>query len=515
MIRARIRLPVCLAALGACLILLGASPKVTIDGVALSVGSTQNVRGNTYVSLRSVGRALGADVSYDAKQRRATVTTVLRQLVLQIGNPLAEVNGNRQNLGLPALLVHGEVVLPLRAVTAAFGGTARYDGRTKEIAIVTDSSADAAPSNAHALAQMRTNTLQGTVASVAADQSPPLVQITADGVPYNVSIPEQTRISFRDTHGGLTQEGHLAQVRPGDTLIVTLNSAGSLVSAADIYSGYNGTIASVSGTNMVLNTGRVVIGDARATSVTLNARSASFDQLKSGDVVTVRADPRSGKVRDIVALTPGTIATSATTNPPPGSRSGESLRIQTVDDNDVRALREGQTLRVSAVGTTGARGWFDLGDFIVGNAMREVTPGRYEGEYVAAAGTNIVGTPIIVRLDKADLTAQAQATEPLTIITTPPAIKDTAPDSEMRVNNSRPNIYATFSTAGDTGMDTATLHMDINGRDVTAQATRTGEFIAYYPLSDLPAGRTTVSVRGSDTAGNPVSYRWSFVIVDR
>ncbi|MBC5823659.1 MAG: copper amine oxidase N-terminal domain-containing protein [Candidatus Eremiobacteraeota bacterium] len=494
--------------------LAAATPAVVVDGVRLGPGSTMVVRGKVYVALRPVGRALGADVSYDGKAHRVTVTTVLRQVILRMGDPVALVNGEPEQLDASAQIVNHQVALPLRALSAALGADVRYDDKARQV--VVSSKVSSAPIAQGGRAQSSAaSTLEGTITSVRLDEPPPTVQMTVNGVPYNVSVPEQTRVSFRDTHGGLTQTGQVSQVRPGDTLIVTLGPSGAVVSVADIYAGFNGTIASAAGTSMVLTNGKVVIGDATDTSVTLNARQASFAELKSGDLVTVRADPRTGKVRDIVALTPGGIATSATATARPGSQAGTSLRIEAVNDGNVRGLRQGQLLHVSAMGTPGARAWFDLSNFIVGNPMREVRSGRYEGEYAVQAGTNILGAPLIVRLDKDGQSVQAQASEPVDIITTPPAIKDTAPAPSSRVNNPRPNIYATFSTPGDAGMDVGSLRIAVNGKDVTAQAARTPQFVAYYPPSELSPGPATVEIRGSDAAGNAVTFQWSFVIAQR
>jgi hypothetical protein len=113
-------------------------------------------------------------------------------------------------------------------------------------------------------------------------------------------------------------------------------------------------------------------------------------------------------------------------------------------------------------------------------------------------------------LSKNGVTAQSQAPDPLDIITSPPTVQDVAPDDGARINNQRPNIYASFSTTGDEGMDESSLRMFVNGRDVSAQATRTPQFIAYLAPSDIGAGRVIVEVRGADKAGNRVSYKWSF-----
>jgi hypothetical protein len=87
------------------------------------------------------------------------------------------------------------------------------------------------------------------------------------------------------------------------------------------------------------------------------------------------------------------------------------------------------------------------------------------------------------------------------------------PEAGSQVNNAKPNIYATFSTFGDRGMDAQSLKIFVDGNDVSAQATRTAAFISYLPASALSGGTIAVEVTGTDTAGNPLDFKWSFGIV--
>jgi hypothetical protein len=244
----------------------------------------------------------------------------------------------------------------------------------------------------------------------------------------------------------------------------------------------------------------------------LDGKNATFAQLKAGDLVTVRADPRTGKVRDVVALTPGGMGTSATATPSTTNASGD-VKIAGVTDDAAHAFRVGQTLHVKMDGTAGGTATFDLSNVVVGNPMSEVRSGHYEGSYLIEVGTNLVDAPIIVKLVKGGLTAQAVGPDPLAIITTPPTVKDAKPDSGAQVNNPRPNIYVTFYSFGDRGLNAQTLKLVVNGKDVSALATRTAAFVSYLPASEFPGGLVTVEVSGADTAGNPLYYRWTFTVV--
>jgi hypothetical protein len=193
------------------------------------------------------------------------------------------------------------------------------------------------------------------------------------------------------------------------------------------------------------------------------------------------------------------------------TQSGD-LRIDTVSDNADQALRAGQILRVDATGTGGADVAFDIGDLVGGILMPETQAGHYEGTFDIQVGTNFINAPIVVRASKGSSRAQAVASDPLTIITTPPSIKEVAPASGAAVNNPRPSLFATFATLGDRGMQADSLRLWVDGVDVSAAAIRTPGFISYLPQEDLNAGIVSVKIRGVDTAGNPLEYKWSFVI---
>jgi hypothetical protein len=499
----------------AALLFMGASPlptPVVVDGSALPSSALATINDKAYVALRPVGQALGAQVNYDGKLRRVTVTTEFREVVLVVGKAVAFVNGERRSTDAPAIVFHGRVMVPLRALAQAIGASVRYDSASRSVVVSTAGINSAVKGGPTAPPAPSTNTLQGTVTDVRAQMVPPAVAVDVDHLNYTITVPENTKIQFRDTHGSVTGQGPLSQVRPGDTLIATLNATGNLISIADIYAGFSGTIASVSGQNMVLTNGHVVESDKSQTAVALDGKTATFADLKAGDLVTVRADPRTGKVRDVVALTPGGMAISATATPSAPGGAADVKIIGVVDDAQ-HAFRVGQTLHVTMEGTAGGTATFDLSNVVVDNPMTETRFGHYEGAYHVDVGTNLVNAPIIVHLVKNGLTAQAVGPDPLAIITTPPSVKDAKPDPDAQVNNPRPNIYVTFSSVGDRGLDAQSLKLVVNGKNVTAQATRTSAFISYVPPGNLDAGPVSVELSGADTAGNPLYYKWTFVVV--
>jgi hypothetical protein len=488
------------------------APHVVVNGTSLPVAAVALIDSRVYVSVRSVGEALGAYVTSNAAQRTVTITTLLRQAVVTVDSTQATVNGEAVTLAAPPRRSGARVMLPLRALAVVFGASVAYKPRTHGVIVsLVESNAGQRPS---AQPSVSSQTYSGTVAAVNNLANPATIQFSANQQTYTATIPPGVPIEFRDTRGAITGHGTLSAVRPGDALVVTLDATGRIVSMADIFASLSGTIASVAGQAMVLEGGRVIATDpSTPASVTLDGRSASFSSLRDGDKVTVRADPVSGVVREVVALTPGGYATTATSTPSPqGNASAPVVSITGVTDNAARAFRAGDVLKVALTGTAEADAEFDLSDVFAHNPMRETSPGHYEGEYSVAVGTNLTDAPVLVRLSKDGLTALAEAPDALTIVTTPPSISDTQPADGAHINIVRPNIVASFSTVGDTGMDPDSLKLVVNGQDVTAQATRTAGFISYYPRMDLRPGAVDVKLKGTDIAGNELVYEWSFTI---
>lgn len=488
-----------------------AADTIVVNGSRLAPDAVAQVGGRTYVALRPVGQALGADIRYDAKAKQVSVTTVLLQLVFRIDDPTVVVNGEAKRLEAPARQIGGRVMLPLRGLADALGATLKLDAPRHEIVLALARSTG--PRGVPTAPPIQSaNTLEGTVLNVSSNADVPSVDIDVKGMSYTITVPRNTKVQFRDTHGAVAADGWLAQVKPGDTLLATLDSQGRVLAMADVFSGASGTITSVAGQNMVLASGRVITTDARSTSVTLDGKTASMADLRAGDVVTVRSDPRTGKVREIVAFTPGGHASVTATAGPDTANPSSSVQIGAVSVRTDHPFHVGQSVDVAFDGTPGGTASFDLSNVILATPMREARPGHYEGSYTVQVGTNLVDAPILVVLSKGGQTAHAVGPQPINIITEPPQVKETAPAGGARVNALRPSIYVTFATLGGKGMDAGSLQLTVDGKDVTAQATRTGAFVSYFPAADLHEGAITVRVKGNDVAGNPLDYSWSFII---
>lgn len=110
---------------------------MTVDGdtaVELDVAPTI-INERTMVPLRAIFEALGAAVSWDDETKTVFAATNKVVVVMQIGQDVLYVNGEKIGLDSPAVIVDNRTLVPARAVAEAFGNTVGYDEETKTVTI--------------------------------------------------------------------------------------------------------------------------------------------------------------------------------------------------------------------------------------------------------------------------------------------------------------------------------------------------------------------------------------------
>ena len=80
------------------------------------------IKGRTLVPLRALGEALGAEVNWNASERKVTYSLDGGTVEIWINKPQAKVNGNQVNIDPPAvILANGSTYVPVRFVAEALG----------------------------------------------------------------------------------------------------------------------------------------------------------------------------------------------------------------------------------------------------------------------------------------------------------------------------------------------------------------------------------------------------------
>ena len=95
---------------------------VVIDGkqIAFDV-QPQLINDRTMVPLRAIFEALGATVDWDNDTQTVTSTKDGTTISMTINNPTMYVNGTVVTLDSPACLINDRTLVPVRAISEAFG----------------------------------------------------------------------------------------------------------------------------------------------------------------------------------------------------------------------------------------------------------------------------------------------------------------------------------------------------------------------------------------------------------
>lgn len=89
----------------------------------------------TYVPMRYLGEALGAEVVWDATAQTVTLTKGATVVVFTIGSTSYTVNGEAKTADVAPEIVNDRTMLPARFVAEAFGATVGWDAATGTVLI--------------------------------------------------------------------------------------------------------------------------------------------------------------------------------------------------------------------------------------------------------------------------------------------------------------------------------------------------------------------------------------------
>lgn len=108
--------------------------RVFLDGFLLSFDVPPQIdNGRTMVPLRKIFESMGASVVWDESTRTVTAARDGIVIVLPIGSVNPTVNGTPWQLDVPARIVEGRTLAPLRFVGEAYGGQVLWDEDTRTV----------------------------------------------------------------------------------------------------------------------------------------------------------------------------------------------------------------------------------------------------------------------------------------------------------------------------------------------------------------------------------------------
>jgi hypothetical protein len=456
------------------------------------------VGGRLMVPVVRIYNALGIAVSRDGKDVVAAAPA--KTITLHIGSARATIDNQVVMLQTAAVEIDGATYVPLRFVADSLGAAVVYNPHASRVE-VTSSLIGRTPSltrTSDGLTQ-----IVGTVAGVDLNSVPESVTVAQGSLVRTVSMNSDAKIIVQDVVSKTSADATLNDIHVGDAVSVYFSKDGKVEQFIDRFASRTGTVAAVSPTALVLENGMVVTPD-RDTTITINGAPASLTDVKMGDTLVVRSNPDTGEKREIIV---------ARAVPPTPQAANAPVSIASFTISTKGFLRAGQSFDVTLKGTPGGKATFDVGTYITGVELKEDPAGTYTARFTIPPGVNFGQTAIYGHLSVGAAAApRVVAQNLIAVSTTPPQVTDVAPPFGQTVNNSKPSIYATYSSPTDVGINPSIVTINVNGLDVTASAVRAQNFITYSPSVPLPDGPVTVKVSVTDNAGNKTERTWTFTI---
>ncbi|MBI4278626.1 MAG: copper amine oxidase N-terminal domain-containing protein [Armatimonadetes bacterium] len=309
------------AALMAPAVLAQPAVRVLVDGQQVLFDQPPaTVAGRVLVPLRGVFERMGATVAWDDRTQSVLAVRGTTTVQLQIGSRIARVNNRPIELDVPAMLVGGRTLVPLRFISESLGANVEWNADTRVVAIWTGGQAASAPTAPPPTAQPpapqpAAQTVRGVLAGVNPGEQ--RIAVASSDVVYRIRITGETAITRVDTSGAGGSVS-LSALRRGDDVEVAMsgNVATQIRARYQMTSGRIEAIAK--GAHMIiLSDGRTVryVQNVMVTSSGQVAQ-AGVDALKPGQIVEMRLNPSTQLAWEIAMLSGAAQVTQAPAAPP-------------------------------------------------------------------------------------------------------------------------------------------------------------------------------------------------------
>lgn len=112
-----------------------------IEGMQVDFSKYDNVypvkvSGRVLVPLRAGGENLGAEVEWKAKEKLITLKLDNKVVEITVDSKTAKVNGNKTTLDVPAKLVDGRTLVPIRFISESFSKTVEWHPYNDDLGVV-------------------------------------------------------------------------------------------------------------------------------------------------------------------------------------------------------------------------------------------------------------------------------------------------------------------------------------------------------------------------------------------
>lgn len=290
--------------------------------------------GRVLVPLRGIFEKMGATVEWRPTTRMVVAARGNTLVELAIGSRIAKVNDRPITLDVPALIIRGRTLVPLRFISESLGAQVDWNPATRTVLISMGGTAAPPPQAPTA----QTSTLKGVITTVQPAQSAqdqPRVTIESGNIATTIRVTTETAITRVETASSVGGSVGVAALRPGDEAEVTL--------AADVATRLRATYT--------MTTGRIeAIASASRTIVLADGRSIRFvptlivlvngqvqaggaQVLRAGQVVELRLNPTTKEaweanvISEAVRVPTPTQMTLTVTQPTAGATVGNPIRV--------------------------------------------------------------------------------------------------------------------------------------------------------------------------------------------
>jgi len=277
---------------------LAQTARVVVDGQLMGFDQPPVVAGGrVLVPLRGVFERLGATVLWNPATNVVTAQRGDTQVQLVIGGRQANVNGRVVLLDVPATIVGGRTLVPLRFVSEAMGAQVDWDNATRVVTITSGTTAlpvqPPAPAPQPAPAVRTVTGRIDAITSRSIALSDGQVFTFADGVRFIVNGQEATREQLRvGMEVRLQLDPQTGQVLVAQTRAPAPQPAPAAPSVTE------GRVLRVDGQRVLVEDNGVIRTFTLTSDTTITALDVgtgrsdtiSPDQIRPGDVVRVTAD---------------------------------------------------------------------------------------------------------------------------------------------------------------------------------------------------------------------------------
>ena len=531
------------------------SVNVSINGVPIRFAGTQPtaMRGRVMVPLRGVLEQMGAFVGWDQVTRTVLAQKSGTDVQLPIGSQTATVNGRTVTLDVPAQIIGGSTMVPLRFLSEALGSEVAWENATRTVMITTSSSTTppvvppvSPPGSIVNIASFTQNAsgwlkagetlevvMNGTSGGTAIFEIPGVVDKVAMREDSNghyvgswkVPAGQNLAVSGGAVLGQLSM-GTMQRLIQAGTPISIDTVAPKLTNATP---DPNSTVAAVRPNISVVSEDSGSGVDPTNVSIFVNGEDVTDQATITANFATYKSQQPLKTGRNNVRVTASDRAGNSSTQTWAFDVQGAGNIINSFTHSDSSNLQPGDVITARMTGQPNSEVRFLIvsrtGHALVTQVMQETSSGVYEGEYTVRKGQDLNGATIsgTLKVQSGQIyTAQSEGTiafpteaagstpvitSPVAggVVASPLVVKGTAPpNSSVHVSAEySTTIFGSFETNG--ALSDQIVDVDSQGRFTSSPIKLTTLIKGKNTVYTITA--TTLSANGEESEPTAVTVK--------